>query len=92
MSRVEWLQPAVDELTSIWLKADSMTRRAITLAARQIESALSVNPQEEGESRPAGRRILFAEPLAVVFEVDEANKLATIVTVWQFGRRRGGQP
>lgn len=52
MSRVEWLQPAVDELTSIWLKSDSMTRRAITLAARQIENGLSINPQEEGESRP----------------------------------------
>lgn len=90
MARVEWLQTAVDELTNIWLKADSSTRRAVTVAARQIESALMFDPKDQGESRPAGRRILFAEPLAAIFEVDEEERVATIVSVWHFGRRRSG--
>lgn len=91
MWRIEWLETALNELTSIWLKSGPTTRRAVTVAVRQIEHALSIHPEEEGESRTEGRRILFAEPLAVVFEVDEPNRQATIVTVWHFGRR-GDRP
>jgi hypothetical protein len=51
MARVEWLQTAVEELTEVWLKADSSMRRAISLAARQIDDMLSVDPESQGESR-----------------------------------------
>lgn len=87
IARVEWLETALDELANVWLQADSPTRRAISLAARQIERVLSANP-EEGESRTGGRRIIFSEPLAAVFEFEPEQELVTLVSVWHFGRRR----
>lgn len=90
MFRVEWLQSALNDLTSAWLKADPDGRREITLAANQIENALKNDPEEQGESRTKGRRILFVKPLAAVFRIYPAQKLVIISGIWRFGRRRRG--
>ena len=65
MYRVEWLQSALDELTAIWTRADSALRRAITAASHQIDRQLQHDPDQQGESHPKGRRVLFAPPLGV---------------------------
>ncbi|MGH7134719.1 MAG: hypothetical protein ACREHD_03205 [Pirellulales bacterium] len=88
MFRVEWLQSALDDLANAWLKADSSGRRQITFAASQIEAALRNDPEDQGESRTEGRRIVFVEPLAGVFRVDSVNRLVAISGVWRFARRR----
>ncbi len=92
MFRVEWLQSALNELAAIWLKADSSTRDAVTVAARQIDRQLAARPEQQGESRTGGRRILFVYPLAVVFRVDAQRRTVSVLNVWRFVRRPRSAP
>jgi WD40 repeat protein len=66
MFRVEWLQSALDELATIWTQADSAERQAITRATHLIDQQLQQDPDNQGESRPKGRRVLFAPPWVTV--------------------------
>jgi hypothetical protein len=65
MFRVEWLQEALDELTNLWLQADSSLRQAITAATHALDQELCVDPYRGSESREDEERVLFAYPLAV---------------------------
>jgi len=82
---VDWLPAAEEELASLWLNAPD--RNAITRAAHAIDLRLQDEPEEAGESRPDGRRIVFAPPLGVIFRVIPGGRLVQVVHVWQFGTR-----
>jgi hypothetical protein len=41
MFQVEWLQVALDELTDLWTRADSVQRQAITAASHVLEQRLT---------------------------------------------------
>jgi plasmid stabilization system protein ParE len=88
MFRVVWLQAALDELTTIWLQADSAARQAITAAAHTIDQELAANPHEQGESRGDDERIFFALPLGVLFEIEDQFALVRILHVWDIRRRQ----
>jgi len=66
MFRVEWLQDALDELTRLWMQADSALRQAITAATHAIDQELQVDPYRQSESREDDERVLFVYPLAVL--------------------------
>jgi len=57
-------------------------RNAVTDAANQIDSLLERSPEQQGESRPGGRRILILLPLAVLFRVNEQDKIVAVLKVW----------
>lgn len=42
--RVRWSDRALDELTTLWIRADTDHRRAITSASQAIDQQLSLNP------------------------------------------------
>ncbi len=88
MFRVEWLQSALDDLASVWVQADSALRQAITVATHLIDPQLRKNPNQQGESREEGKRVLFIPPLGISFEVDSQQRLVSIAHVWSF-RPRG---
>lgn len=44
MFRVEWLQVALDELTTQWMQADTALRQAITAASHAVEQRLANDP------------------------------------------------
>jgi hypothetical protein len=83
--KTQWQPAARDELAELWLNAATDTRREITVAAREIDLALQHSPQDVGESRSDGRRIVFAAPLAVVFEVEEPACVVRVLKVWCYG-------
>jgi mRNA-degrading endonuclease RelE of RelBE toxin-antitoxin system len=85
--KVVWIEDAENELTVIWLA--SRQRERVTEAAREIERLLETEPNEVGESRAGNRRIVFARPLGVTYEVDELRRVVLVFHLWQFGRRRG---
>jgi plasmid stabilization system protein ParE len=87
MFRVRWERRALDELTRLWTQADSATRQAITTASHTIDQRLRQNPQQEGESRPRGRRIAFIPPLAVVFRVEADGQTVSVLQIRLFRRR-----
>jgi hypothetical protein len=66
---VVWTAVAESRLTQMWLA--SRMRHAIRDAADQIDAALERNPQQCGESREKGQRIMLQSPLGVLFEIDD---------------------
>jgi hypothetical protein len=77
--QVFWISEAEGELAAIWLQSGD--RNAITVAAHAIDSALRTNPEEAGESRDEGRRILFEPPLGVIFVVSRPDRKVSVLTV-----------
>ncbi len=88
MFTVRWRRSALNELAAIWTDADSRQRRDITDASQRIDRLLHREPEQQGESRPRGRRILFVSPLGITFYVDRQAALVSVLHVWRF-RQRG---
>jgi hypothetical protein len=88
MFTVRWKRSALNELASVWMKADSEQRRRITAASQRIDRLLHDDPEQQGESRPLGRRILFVPPLGITFRINRQTSLVSVLHVWRF-RQRG---
>jgi hypothetical protein len=89
MYTVGWVRSALDELADIWSQADIGDRTAISWSANSIDKLLSLNPSEQGESRPKGRRILVQLPLVVQFEIVEQDRFVRVLQVRRPKKRRG---
>jgi hypothetical protein len=79
-------QSALVPLRQTWEQADAVMRDAIVQASRQVDQQLQSAPNDQGESREEGTRILFQAPLAVTYEVDEPKKLVRILRAWAYCR------
>jgi hypothetical protein len=88
MFRIRWEEPALEQLTTLWMGADSGMRRRITEATQLIDQKLKADPLAESESRPEGRRILFASPLGITFRIEDDGRTVSVLRVWLF-RMRG---
>lgn len=82
---IRWREAALNDLATAWLKADASQRAAITGAVYSIEQGLKDRPDQKGESRPEGERIMFSAPIGILFHVEEQDCLAIIEQVWLFG-------
>lgn len=83
MHVVRWKREARDELTSIWLEANSEDRKRITQSCHFIESNLAYAPNDFGESRDGDRRVGFDPPLGVLYQVVESGQRVRVVSVWR---------
>jgi hypothetical protein len=54
----------------------------VAIAADEIDRELRVDPDTLGRSSGDGRRIYRRAPLAVEFEVNEPDRIVTVLTVW----------
>ena len=77
---VTWVPSAEQRLADIWLNAPD--RDAVTRAANDVDQRLRRDPENQGESRLAGRRILFSDPLWVIFRVFPDDRRVEVLTVW----------
>jgi hypothetical protein len=77
---------ATSPLKHAWEQGGEKTRRAILKATQAIDRLLSSAPHEQGESREAGRRVIFADPVGVEFEIDDANRRVNVVRAWAYGK------
>lgn len=82
--KVRWSSAARSDLADIWLGADSAKRRAIVVAADAIDKRLMAGAENEGESRPGGRRVLFERPLGILFKVRHTQAVVRVMRVWKF--------
>jgi plasmid stabilization system protein ParE len=85
---VVWKPEAERRLANIW--TDSTDRNAVTRSAGVIDRALKDHPENLGESRGKGRRVFLEAPLGVVFQVSSADRMVTVLTVWDYERRSQG--
>jgi hypothetical protein len=74
---------AENQLAELW--TSGLDRQAIARAADEIDARLGTNPHLEGESRSETTRILFVEPLAVLYEVSEADRMVYVLKAWRIG-------
>lgn len=79
---VTWLLDAEKSLKAI--SKNSAVPGAVFAAATELDQRLSTNPNDEGESRPNGRRITFAPPLAIIFRVYEEQSTVVVTHLWEF--------
>lgn len=79
---VVWKPEAERHLATIWNQ--SPDRNGVARATHIIDQTLGTGPQEAGESREEGFRVLFVRPLGVMFEVSPDDRKVRVVTVWAF--------
>jgi hypothetical protein len=79
---VVFTKKALDEVTTLWLNANSPLRAAITAAMASLEESLGRDPASAGESREHGVRIGFAPPLAFLFEILQDDRQVKVFHVW----------
>ena len=80
---VLWKPEAERQLATIWTQCTK--RNVITESAHVIDKTLGANPEEAGESREGGFRILFESPLGVIYTVSADDRRVDVVAVWSFG-------
>jgi hypothetical protein len=56
----------------------------VSASVHRIEASLARRPEDIGESRSNGFRVAFDSPIGIVFRVDEANRLVSVVAVWEY--------
>jgi hypothetical protein len=88
MYDVRWAESALNSLAEVWNRAPD--RNAVTSAILRIDRSLAVSPENQGESRDEGRRILLEPPLGVIFRVHIESQTVIILEVWSFNRPPGG--
>jgi len=82
---VRWSAVAEKRLAVLWMETDD--RSEVTAAANHIDRELAVRPDEAGESRDQGRRILLVPPLGALYRVHPELQLVHVLTVWSFERK-----
>jgi hypothetical protein len=83
--RVEWTSEADSQLAALWVAAAD--RNAVTVAARRVEQRLGMDPFNQGEARDDfDVRVVYDDPLTVVFRVDVFARSVVVVSVGWSGR------
>jgi hypothetical protein len=77
MFEVHWRVAASDEMAR-FIRENPGRRWEFAYALGFIEGRLSKNPLDEGESREGDERVMFADPLAVTFVVDQTPGRAVV--------------
>lgn len=77
---------ALTELLASWNHADDRARTRIEAAMIGLEMLLQEDPHEQGESRADGTRVRFHYPLAIMYEIDEDNRVVHILRAWTYRR------
>jgi hypothetical protein len=78
---VVWFPSSQSELARLWF--DAPDRAAVAAAADLMDSALAQDAMNCGESRDAGSRVMFAHPLAMEFQVNEGDRVVTVIGIWR---------
>ncbi len=79
---VTWTAAAIARLTELWLNAPD--RSAVTLASDHIDALLHIDPYApSSESRDDHDRVMFVQPLGVLYSVSDADRLVTVRAVWR---------
>lgn len=79
MYRVIWRRAALNRLANIWSKASDP--QAVLDASFRISLRIRQDPRSVGESRQGDLRLIFDDPLGVLFRVDPNNRDVIVINV-----------
>jgi hypothetical protein len=85
---VTWAKAAEQVLATLW--NDATNRKAISVAANAIDKLLLNDPDQAGESREDGTRILLVPPLGVLYSLSKMDRTVSVLTVWKFNQKSQG--
>lgn len=77
---VIWQPSAEGDLATVW--TESKQRSVVSQAADRIENWLRTDPEELGESREDGERLLIESPLAVIYRLVPQDRCVFVLAVW----------
>ncbi len=83
---VVWDVQAYRKLEKIWDETQDIG--PAVNAFDEIERRLSQQPENEGESRSRGRRIILLAPLGAIYRVQPRLQEVHILDVWAFRERK----
>lgn len=78
---VAWQPAAQGHLATIWTTAPD--RAAVSAASNRIDDILRRDPYTQSDPGPDQGRILRVPPLAVGFDVSDADRLVTVWAAWR---------
>ena len=78
---VVWTPGAENDLAAIWTTASD--RDAVATASNTIDFLLVRDPESRGEPSFDTVRLLTIAPLSVEFEVQEADRIVSVLAVWR---------
>ncbi len=78
---VVWLTPAQDHLADIWTSAPD--KAAVTAASNAIDGILGHDPFASSKPRGDNERVMFVDPLGVVYRVSDDDCMVTVSAVWR---------
>ena len=88
--RIVWTPEMEVRLAVVYLHAleTGGDAASVTRASADIDRRLERNPSEEGESREGRTRVAISGSLMVTFEVDEAQRMVSILWIHDLTPRR----
>lgn len=84
MYRVEWIPSAALRFADLWLPLSPEQQGAVIAALTVFKRALTSDPLGHGESREHGNRIMLESPLGILYRVERAGYMVSILRVWRF--------
>jgi len=79
--KVTWRPSAEQQLAGLWV--DASDKNDVTAAADRIDDLLARGPLNVGASRFGASRTLTVPPLAVYYDVGQANREVFVWAVWR---------
>ena len=85
---IRWSRRATNELADVWLN-NPADRDQIVQATATADHVLAENPEDEGESRDEGKRVMFLSPLVIYYSVDSARQIVRVLEIRGTRRTKG---
>ena len=86
MFQVDYLEPVLGRLATVWVNADEPTRRAITAAANidRLRSAAARSTQRRVSRGPAAGAFCLKNLSAAIYRFEPDGRTVTVVNMWLF--------
>ena len=84
MFAVIWMNLALDELADAMVKSDLSTQDLIERQILELNAQLASDPFAIGESRIGNYRVVFSDPVAILYYVSKADGIVRVVNSWTY--------
>lgn len=82
MWTVEWMLPAQQRLSELWIQSTVAGQQRLFEVIRTLDRRLNAAADSVGESRDPDRRVLIELPVGIEYFVDPGARVAKVTRVW----------
>lgn len=81
MYKVSWEEEATKEMLAQTAAADPAHQQSVIEASLEVERLLSDKPDQIGESRELGSRVLIVQPLTIVYHINHFEQEVFVTSI-----------